>query len=227
MYAIRSYYALFSPRGFSAPPGTPVITSYSIHYTKLYERKKGGKFPRMPARGKAAGFRDLRRGEGEKGRREVQREGRLRMTREGRSIVITDSPGEPAIRIPRTALSGALPKDRVLVRLEKRRGGATPYGRIIRIVERGMREFVGRYTTAGKRPHVITSYSIHYTKLYEGPDGSNTNTKVGYIAVGPLPPAPVAGFSATPTTGKAPLTVAFSDQSTGVISTWSWDFGDA
>jgi ribonuclease R len=114
-------------------------------------RKKGGKFPRMHARGKVADFRDLRRGEGEKGRREVQREGRLRMTREGRSIVITDSAGEPAIRIPGTALSGALPKDRVLVRLEKRRGGAPPYGRIIRIVERGMRVFVGRYITAGKR----------------------------------------------------------------------------
>jgi len=43
---------------------------------------------------------------------------------------------------------------------------------------------------------------------------------------GPLPTPPVAGFSASPTTGMAPLTVAFSDQSTGVISTWSWVFGD-
>jgi ribonuclease R len=74
------------------------------------------------------------------------------MTREGRSIVVTDSPGEPAIRIPGGALSGALPKDRVLVRLEKRRGRAPSYGKIIRIVERGMREFVGRYSMAGKRP---------------------------------------------------------------------------
>ncbi|MDH3382848.1 MAG: hypothetical protein OEM42_02170, partial [Deltaproteobacteria bacterium] len=115
-------------------------------------RKKGGKFPRIPARGEAAASRDLRGGEGGKGRREVQQEGRLRMTREGRSIVVTDSPGEPAIRIPGAALSGALPKDRVLVRLEKRRGRAPSYGRIIRILERGMREFVGRYATAGKRP---------------------------------------------------------------------------
>jgi len=38
--------------------------------------------------------------------------------------------------------------------------------------------------------------------------------------------APVAEFSASPTTGQAPLTVAFSDLSTGVISTWFWDFGD-
>ncbi|MGA7105578.1 MAG: VacB/RNase II family 3'-5' exoribonuclease [Candidatus Deferrimicrobiaceae bacterium] len=115
-------------------------------------RKIGGKFPRIPARGKAVGSRDMRGGEGGKGRREVQQEGRLRMTREGRSIVVTDSPGEPAIRIPGGALSGALPKDRVLVRLEKHRGRAPSYGKIIRIVERGMREFVGRYAAAGNRP---------------------------------------------------------------------------
>ncbi len=115
-------------------------------------RRKEGKFPRIPARGKSSASRDLRGGEGKKKRREVQQEGRLRMTREGRSIVVTDSPGEPAIRIPGDALSGALPKDRVLVRLEKRRGRAPSYGKIIRIVERGMREFVGRYATAGKRP---------------------------------------------------------------------------
>jgi len=68
------------------------------------------------------------------------------------------------------------------------------------------------------------TYTVSLTAT--GPDGSNTNTKINHIAVGPLPPPPVAGFSATPTTGKAPLTVAFDDQSTGVISTWSWDFGD-
>ncbi|GAB4534180.1 MAG: hypothetical protein Kow0063_17010 [Anaerolineae bacterium] len=41
-----------------------------------------------------------------------------------------------------------------------------------------------------------------------------------------LPPPPVAEFSGAPTTGPAPLTVAFTDQSTGHIRTWSWDFGD-
>ncbi len=92
-------------------------------------------------------------GRGKKGG-EIQREGRLRMTREGRPIVIPDFPGEPVIRIPGRALSGSLPKDRVLVRLERRRGGAPPYGKIIRIIERGIREFVGRYTMVGNRPFV-------------------------------------------------------------------------
>jgi PKD repeat protein len=38
--------------------------------------------------------------------------------------------------------------------------------------------------------------------------------------------APIAEFTAQPTTGDFPLTVAFTDQSTGSISTRSWDFGD-
>jgi PKD repeat protein len=45
------------------------------------------------------------------------------------------------------------------------------------------------------------------------------------LAVGP-PPAPVADFSGSPTTGDAPLTVNFSDSSTGSVDSWSWTFGD-
>jgi PKD repeat protein len=53
--------------------------------------------------------------------------------------------------------------------------------------------------------------------------GNDTETKVDYIKV-----AAVAGaeFSGTPTSGTAPLTVAFTDASTGTIDSWSWDFGD-
>jgi PKD repeat protein len=38
--------------------------------------------------------------------------------------------------------------------------------------------------------------------------------------------APVADFSADPTTGTAPLAVNFTDLSTGSITDWAWDFGD-
>jgi PKD repeat protein len=45
-----------------------------------------------------------------------------------------------------------------------------------------------------------------------------------------IPPAtaspPTAGFSAAPTSGTAPLAVAFSDGSSGSPTSWSWDFGD-
>jgi len=81
-------------------------------------------------------------------------EGRLRFTREGRPLVIPENPEEPAVRIPGSALSGAWPKDRVAVRIDRRRGGAPTYGRIERILERGIRAFVGRYAPAGARSFV-------------------------------------------------------------------------
>jgi PKD repeat protein len=40
------------------------------------------------------------------------------------------------------------------------------------------------------------------------------------------PVAPVALFSGSPITGAVPLTVQFTDSSTGVITGYSWDFGD-
>ena len=57
-----------------------------------------------------------------------------------------------------------------------------------------------------------------------GPGGSDTETKVDYITVST--PAPVADFSGTPTSGDKPLDVTFTDESTGEVSSWSWDFGD-
>jgi hypothetical protein len=43
---------------------------------------------------------------------------------------------------------------------------------------------------------------------------------------GSPPPGPVANFSGTPTSGTAPLTVAFHESSTGSPTSWSWTFGD-
>jgi PKD repeat protein len=39
-------------------------------------------------------------------------------------------------------------------------------------------------------------------------------------------PPPVADFTANPRSGAAPLMVAFTDTSTGKITSWNWDFGD-
>ena len=49
-----------------------------------------------------------------------------------------------------------------------------------------------------------------------------------YEAISPSnpPPPPTADFSGTPTSGTAPLTVAFTDSSTGSPTSWSWTFGD-
>ncbi len=37
---------------------------------------------------------------------------------------------------------------------------------------------------------------------------------------------PTAAFTAVPSSGYAPLTVQFTDTSTGTVSAWQWDFGD-
>ena len=55
-------------------------------------------------------------------------------------------------------------------------------------------------------------------------NGSDTETKTDYIEV--FYPVPIADFEGTPTSGNSPLTVNFTDLSSGNIDTWFWDFGD-
>lgn len=69
------------------------------------------------------------------------------------------------------------------------------------------------------------SYTVNLTVTSE--DGADTETRTDLISVEALPP--VAAFSVSTTTGDAPLTVSFSDdstQGTGTINQWTWDFGD-
>jgi PKD repeat protein len=66
------------------------------------------------------------------------------------------------------------------------------------------------------------SYTLSLTVT--GPGGSNTKTVEDYIQV--TPPAPVAHFTATPTSGKSPLVVQFTGTSTGNITSRRWKFGD-
>jgi|SRR5690242_6594686 len=55
---------------------------------------------------------------------------------------------------------------------------------------------------------------------------------VGTIAPTPSPtptsstPAPVVSFLASPSSGTAPLSVSFANTSTGMVTSWSWNFGD-
>jgi PKD repeat protein len=68
------------------------------------------------------------------------------------------------------------------------------------------------------------TFSVSLTVF--GPLGSNTLLLANYITVTNLLGAPLAAFTAGPTSGAAPLLVSFTDASSGTITNHSWDFGD-
>lgn len=70
------------------------------------------------------------------------------------------------------------------------------------------------YNTAG-------TYPVSLTVSNTGGSSSASNS-VSVTA----PPAPVASFTASPTSGSKPLTVNFTNTSTGNITSTSWTFGD-
>ena len=72
------------------------------------------------------------------------------------------------------------------------------------------------YQSEGDYDVSLTASSIY---------GTDTDTKLSYIAVGPAQ-ACTAAFSGSPTAGFRPLDVDFTDASTGSVSSWSWTFGD-
>ena len=73
-----------------------------------------------------------------------------------------------------------------------------------------------QYASAG-------NYTVSLTATNAG--GSDGETKTNYITVTVAPP--VANFTGNPTSGTVPLTVAFTDTSTGSPTSWSWNFGDS
>ena len=104
-------------------------------------------------------------------------------------------------------------------------------------------DFGDRATDTTQNPlHTYTApgaYSVRLTVT--GGGFSDSNVQIGYITAEvptptptettPVPtkttPVPIkAGFSGSPTTGTAPLTVTFTEASTGSPTSWLWDFGD-
>jgi len=78
-------------------------------------------------------------------------------------------------------------------------------------------------TVAGSVQHIYTTAGHFVVQLV-------ITNSTGYASTYTQPiqaaAAPVASFSDTPTTGRAPLTVAFVDSSINTPTSWSWDFGD-
>jgi YVTN family beta-propeller protein len=84
---------------------------------------------------------------------------------------------------------------------------------------------------------LVTQYNPTYTYSKPGTytvketvsnaAGKDTEIKTNYITVKTAPlKAPVAAFTASPTSGKKPLKVQFTDKSTNSPTSWKWSFGD-
>lgn len=87
------------------------------------------------------------------------------------------------------------------------------------------------YWGNGDQGIVTNSGSYTHTYTFNGYVDIIVDIDVGDYGVPSIPPPPpvpplVAAFSATPLTGEVPLTVQFTNSSTGGAVIWAWDFGD-
>jgi len=90
-------------------------------------------------------------------------------------------------------------------------------------------DFGDNSTATEQNPvHIYTATGTYTVNLtVSNADGSDSKVKTGYINVAsPSSAKPVAAFSASPTSGKTPLNVKFTDTSTGSPTSWKWEFGD-
>ena len=85
--------------------------------------------------------------------------------------------------------------------------------------------FIQSPTTGSWTVEVIASELNQDTHVETGALDADYALVVSGATAGP-PAAPVAEFVGNPLSGDAPLNVSFTDQSTGSITSWSWDFGD-
>lgn len=97
-------------------------------------------------------------------------------------------------------------------------GASVPYGTYY---AEGYWDYIRAY--AADTPPSEKRYTVTLTA--SGSGGVGSKTKTDYIRVTSLP-APVAQFTCTPTSGGTPLEVQFTNQSTGEVYGYLWDFGD-
>ncbi len=86
-------------------------------------------------------------------------------------------------------------------------------------------DFGDENTSNAQNPeHTYTAPGTYTVRLTVSSSSCNdTETKTAYITVSEVP---IADFTSDTTLGNAPLTVNFSDLSSGNPTSWSWDFGD-
>ncbi|AKB58357.1 translocation protein TolB [Methanosarcina barkeri 227] len=85
----------------------------------------------------------------------------------------------------------------------------------------------GKISTLQNPVHIYSQAGKYTVSLtVKNAAGTNMKTMTKYITAKTSPVKPIAAFSASPRSGKAPSTVSFTDQSTGKPTKWKWSFGD-
>lgn len=83
----------------------------------------------------------------------------------------------------------------------------------------------GHTSTEPHPAHIYeTADTFTVSLIVSGHSRSDTLIRPDYITV--TEPPPIANFTADTTEGAVPFEVRFTDQSSGSISSWSWEFGD-
>ncbi len=84
----------------------------------------------------------------------------------------------------------------------------------------------GKYSTFKDPSHTYSKAGKYTVSLtVKNAAGTNTKTIKNYVTASELK-SPVATFSASPRSGKAPLKVQFTDKSSNSPTSWKWSFGD-
>lgn len=86
-------------------------------------------------------------------------------------------------------------------------------------------DFGNGQTSSLQNPSTTYSTAGTFTVTLTVSDGLSSTTATRTVTV-TVPPGPVAGFTANPTSGTSPLSVTFTDTSTGTIASWAWDLGN-
>ncbi len=138
----------------------------------------------------------------------------------GYIVVSAAQPAPPAANFNRNVSSGHAP---LAVQFTDNSTGGTPTSwswdfNNDGIIDSTVQNPVFLYTSPG-------TYTVTLNASNAG--GSDSEVKTACVVVSAaLPAAPVAAFSADPLSGNAPLSVQFTDHSTGIPTSWSWDFNN-